>query len=139
MIGLTIGCHVIMNDRVCEVIDTLTYNFEGCSISRVKCKDKDGNVAGGFVENIQPIEITPELLESLGFKATPTIRAGGSNSYQRCLDDNWLNFNPLNKCGDWECLCDTQKGGHLGRVRYIKYLHQAETFLNIFGIPLWNE
>lgn len=105
---LRIGSHVCIDGKRVRVDEILTVRLDGQPIRLTVSRN---NLVDGFpsLEEIEPIEITPELLEELGFKCTDKGR----------IKDWWKDFFCLtylnvNGCFDF------------GAIR-IEYLHELES------------
>lgn len=88
---------------------------------------------GYKVEDIEPINITPDLLKELGFVNTSCTRrivfTKGSE-----YEDSWIEFRNLKD--RWEIF--VSKDNWDGKT-VCRYLHEAEAFLALHGVELINE
>lgn len=120
---LRIGSHILVNGKR----------------ERVRGLDEDNGLIIRFpaeyvnANDVEPIPITAELLKELGFVNTSSSRrityTKGSE-----YEDSWIEFKNLK--GRWEIF--VSKDNWDGRT-VVRYLHEAEAFLALYGVELIKE
>ena len=136
---LRIGSHILVNGkRVCVCGIRRTPNLNN-ALTIVQYTTKDivvfGEVPAGS-NKVEPIPITPELLEELGFVRKPNA------DKKRYFDFLWEREDVESDDTCWEhCEKDNfflLHSGAFGQLN-VKYLHEAEAFLALHGIELIKE
>lgn len=125
---LTIGCHVSFEDKV-GVVAEISNVF--AHYIKVKTEDRRWCTEVEYPD-LKPIEITPQYLMNRGFVCTQLNPHHTIYKYENgdvCVMVDYL------RDDFWECSL-VIGDRNLGRVRYIKYLHQMETFLHIHGATI---
>lgn len=122
---LHIGSHVIVNGERVRV----------CGITRRKigyhATGKPGeHLRYARLNEVEPIPITPDLLEELGFEITSCTRrityTKGSE-----YEDLWIEFKNIED--RWDVFV---RKDNLDSITVCRHLHEAEAFLRLHGVEL---
>lgn len=133
--SLRIGSHILVNGkRVCVCGIRRTPNLNN-ALTIVQYTTKDiavfGEVPAGS-NKVEPIPITPELLEELGFE----WRESSSCWRKEVGDDVWLFVNGKEEQGFRFNLFPPYEKGVQEPILYAKHLHEIEGQLAYYGVEL---
>ena len=127
---LHIGSHVCVDGkhvRICGI----TKRKVGYHATGKPC----GHLRYARLNEVEPIPITPELLEELGFSVKePYIRL--ENETQSLISQS-IEFLYISKIGHYELTF--RKRYEYASVFTCRYLHEAEAFLALYGVELIKE
>lgn len=118
---LTIGSHVSIGGKRVKVLGICDHAvaYPGTVVKGCKSVAKP--------ETVEPIEITPALLEELGFEEDKTDIVKRVDGYYIC-------FHQINNLR-WRVSLEEENCTSYGNT-LCHYLHEAETFLALHGIEL---
>lgn len=138
---LRIGSHVLMNGVRAKVVRLNTVKYSEVETFHILLRgvSPDTGAVGECVcfaddKAVQPISITPSLLEELRF--INTSWSGRRIVYTNGNEDDnpWIEFKNLKD--RWELFVCNE--GWQGQT-VVRYLHEAETFLALHGVELIKE
>ena len=86
-----------------------------------------------MASEVEPIQITAELLKELGFVNTSSTRRI-TYTKESEYEDSWIEFKNLK--GRWDLFVSNN---NLDGRTPVRYLHEAEAFLALHGVELIKE
>lgn len=120
--SLIIGCHIRVNGKRAKVISVESTGIVGCRA--------DDDWLKVTSDDIEPIPLTHELLDELGFEEDKTDIAKRVGGY-------YIYFHQINNLR-WRVSLEEENCTNYGNC-IVRYLHEAESFLGLHNVELIKE
>lgn len=125
---LHLGSHVSVDGKRVEVI-----GLDDLGGISVLTPERDHDLVGAWEDRIEPIPLTSELLEELGFEDCSKKRWHTEDWEKRWGECQYLSFTKL-YCGEWRV--HYFDGAKDRGQTVVRHLHEAEAFLALHGVEL---